>query len=144
MVSMELSDFVALIRENPLMVASTVSPAGKAESAMVEGVITEKGTVIYASLRRTRKVDNLAKNPSVALFAWNASKLLSAQIDGNGALVDESHQAWAEELFFSAFPEKQGNPNQVLIAVKPYWARMVDISAGLPPKVDELTISAGH
>ena len=138
---MELSDVVSLIRENPLLVAATVSALSTPESALVETAITEEGVMVYGSQEKTRKIDNLRQNPAVALMAWNQDYSHSVQIDGTGMLVDEAHRAWAEELFFGQFPDKAGKPGFVLVVMRPTWVRWVDRSQPGLPQMQQVSLA---
>jgi len=82
------------------------------------------------TLRTSRKIVNLRRNPKVAVLIWDDE--FSIQIEG---LFDEPTGADLERLrtcFANEFPHefliREGRPNHLFFRITPVWARYSDFT----------------
>lgn len=142
---MKMEKVITVLKEKDqkLCVVATVAPDGSPTCAVMGYAIRDDGTVILSTHTNSRKWQNIAKNPSVALvFGWEFTGY-NIQMQGQAHLVSDGEAfSEIEAFFFSVNPQakKFQTPETGFITVVPAWVRLTDFSEG-PPKITEQSMA---
>lgn len=120
------------------LVISTVGKNSRPEGATVGFANNEKFEVIFGTDINTRKSQNIAINPNVAL-TFNGHEL-TIQYEGTASRLEGAELFDFQKMFFEKMPslEKYKElPNQVYYKVTPQWIRYTDHSSN-PGKISEI------
>jgi general stress protein 26 len=137
---MTAAELLSFMREHSLAVQASVSPSGSAQAAAVGIVVTDDFEVFFDTVDESRKVENLRRNPRIALvIGGTAAGGRTVQYEG---LADEPTGAELErlrELYFESFPdghERQSWPGITYIRARPTWIRYSDFTPDSPAIVE--------
>jgi PPOX class probable F420-dependent enzyme len=140
---MTRAELLAFLRTHRLAVQATVSPAGAPQAAIVGFAVSDDLEIVFDTLSTTRKVENLRREPRVALVVgWDDER--TAQIEGP---ADEPQGAELDRLkrvYFAAWPdgpEREAWPGITYVRVRPTWVRYSDFRQR-PPRIVELNAAA--
>jgi len=121
-------ELLRLARKRYYAALATSSPEGQPGAAPMRYAVTDTFELVMGTLRTSRKIVNLRRNPKVAIVVWDDE--FSLQIEG---LFDEPTGADLERLqacFANEFPRefliREGRPNHLFFRVTPVWARYSD------------------
>jgi len=141
--TMTRAELLAFLRSYRLAVQATVSPTGAPQAAVVGFAVSDNLELVFDTLSTTRKVENLRREPRVALVVgWDDER--TAQIEGP---ADEPHGAELDRLkrvYFAAWPdgpEREAWPGITYVRVRPVWVRFSDFRER-PPCIVELNAEA--
>lgn len=127
------------INQQKLAVVSSVNLGNKPESAVVGIAVADNLEIIFDTLKKSRKYQNILNNPHVALVAgWDDE--ITIQYEGTAEILGTGDQAdHLREIYFRAFPdgrERAGWPGLVHIKVSPKWIRYSNFNE--PQVIEEL------
>lgn len=133
------AELLALIRRYRLAVVSSVSGDGSPHAAVVGIGVSDDLEIVFDTLASTRKVQNLARDPRVALvIGWDDD--LTLQIEGMADFPRGDDLQRIRECYFAAHPDGRDRlswPGITHVRVRPAWIRLSDFGAQ-PPHVVEL------
>jgi pyridoxine/pyridoxamine 5'-phosphate oxidase len=140
------NQLLQFLREHRLGVQASVSDSAMPQAAVVGVAVTDRFELVFDALDGTRKVQNLRRNPGVALVigGWHAGDERTAQIEG---VADEPTGAELERIkdaYYAAHPdgrERASWPGMTYVRVRPTWIRYSDYNVQ-PPVILELAGSA--
>lgn len=134
----ELYEF---LRNRKEAVIATNSPAGPPEAALVYVAVTPDLQVIFHALQFTRKVENLRRDPQIAMVVgWDCMQ--TVQYEGIAREADRESRQEAERIYLEIFPEAAQRikwPDITFFRVRPRWIRLGDY--GQPWRVGELSFT---
>jgi general stress protein 26 len=142
---MTTAELLSFMREYPLAVQASVSATGGVQAAAVGIVITDDLEVFFDTVDTSRKVNNLRRNPTIALVIGGTTLGDERTVQYEG-IADEPSGAQLERLkalYFESFPdgrERQTWPGITYIRARPTWARYTDFNQD-PPEVVEFDLS---
>ena len=125
---MTVADLLHFLRGHRLAVQASVGGARAAQAAVVGIAITETLEVVFDSLETTRKVQNLRRNPKVALVigGWLPGDERTVQYEGLADEPQGAERARLQAAYFEVFPDgraRQHWPGLVYVRVRPTWIR---------------------
>ncbi|MCC7543480.1 pyridoxamine 5'-phosphate oxidase family protein [bacterium] len=128
---MNTDDIFGLLDQFSHMTVATI--AGDRPQAATVGFSFDlsRNEIYFGSGVDTRKMQNLQKNPSIALVF--ATPKLGVQIEGQASIasVDEIERIKATHIARNPFSAKFAhNPDQRYVVVRPKWARLTDYRDG--------------
>ena len=138
---MTRADLLAFLRTHSLAVEASVSPAGAPQAAVVGFVVSDDLEIFFDTLERTRKAENLKRNPQIALVIGGLAPGDERTVQYQG-VADEPRGADLErlkELYFARFPdgrERQSWPGLIYVRARPTWVRYSDFNRA-PPEIVE-------
>lgn len=122
---MEKRTALEFMRSHGLGVASTVSPDGAPEAALINIAVTDDLELVFYALQTTRKCANLRRNPRIAVvIGWDNETTL--QYEG---VADEPRDEELERLkrvYRAARPDaglQMAWPGLTYFRVRPKWLR---------------------
>jgi general stress protein 26 len=142
---MTTAELLTFMREHPLAVQASVSATGGVQAAVVGIVITDDLEVFFDTTDTSRKVNNLRRNPTIALVIGGTTLGDERTVQYKG-IADEPSGAQLERLkalYFESFPdgrERQTWPHITYIRARPTWIRYTDFNQD-PPEVVEFDLS---
>lgn len=86
-------EIVAYIKDNPVMVLSTMGKSGMPHGAAVYVVALSPEQLYFVTKTETRKFENLADNPNVSITIVNPLENSSLQAKGKAEVVSNPHVA---------------------------------------------------
>jgi hypothetical protein len=134
---MTRTELIARLRRTRLAVEATVAAAGP-QAAVVGIAVTDRLELIFDTVASSRKLQNLRRDPRIALVAWEGEWTL--QIEG---MADEPTGADGDRIraaYLSAFPdgvERLTWPGITHVRIRPTWLRYSDFATA-PPTILEL------
>jgi hypothetical protein len=124
---MDLAEFVAFMRQSRLAVQASMSHETGPQAAVIGFVVSADGELFFDTSNRSRKYQNLRRDPRIALvIGWDEQTL---QYEG---LVDEptgDALARFKALYFERFadgPARERWPDIAYLRVRPKWLRYTD------------------
>lgn len=131
------------MRSQKLAVQSSVTANSKAQAAIVGFAVSDQFEIIFDTLQNTRKVQNLRRNPAVALVigGWTPGDERTVQYEG---IADEPRDGELERLkaiYYEVYPDGVARakwPGLIYVRVKPTWLRFSDYNQN-PPVIVEFT-----
>jgi len=124
-------------------VASTLGPNGNPQSALV-GFSEDKDLgIVIGTYRDSRKLQNILKNPQIAIVIADEQRKLEIQYEGLASIVTISELGSRLDEHFHKLPaakKRLNDPNQAWIKVAPIWVRFVDASQS-PIKYEEMSFA---
>jgi len=79
-------------QKSPTLCLSTCSPEGQAQSSLIYFAVDENLTLYFFSKEDTRKCENIAKNPKVALLMQDPEEQMSLQMEGVAQKITEQKE----------------------------------------------------
>ena len=138
---MELAEFVAFMRQSRLAVQASVSPETGPQAAVIGFVVSDAGELFFDTSNRSRKYQNLRRDPRLALvIGWDEQTL---QYEGLADQPTGDELARFKALYFASFAEgasRERWPDIAYIRVRPRWLRYSDFR-GLVPNLSELHLA---
>lgn len=129
--AMDRATVAAFLAKQPLAVEASVASDGRPQAAVMAIVANEQLEVFFETDVHARKVQNLRRDPRIALVVWEGAT--TVQYEG---LVDEPRGEELERLlaaFYAKFPDAQGRgPSAVYFRAKPTWIRYSPMVDGKP------------
>ncbi|PAU91366.1 MULTISPECIES: pyridoxamine 5'-phosphate oxidase family protein [Kocuria] len=128
----------AFVRAHGGGVVATNSGAGCPESAWINLAALGDGRLVFGTNERSRKYANLLADPRVSLVVVSGTGQ-EFQLEGEAAVLEGSAAQDAGEVLESRHPGATDKDSTRLVAVRPRWARFVDIAAD-PPVREEFSL----
>jgi general stress protein 26 len=134
-------ELLSFMREHPFAVQASVSAGGGAQAAVVGVVVTEGFEIFFDTAETSRKVENLRRNPKIALVIGGTTPGDERTVQYEG-VADEPRGAELQrlkELYFESFPdgrERRSWPDITYIRVKPSWVRYTDFNQDPPASIE--------
>ena len=134
---------LAFLRQHRLAVQASVSDASAAQAAVVGFAVTDAFEIIFDTLASTRKMQNLRRNPRIALVIGGVVDGSERTVQYEG-IADEPTGAELERAktaYYEVFPDGPNRlswPGLTYVRVRPTWIRYSDFGAS-PPEVVEFT-----
>jgi len=129
------------MREHSMAVEASVSVAGGPQAAVVGIVVTDDLEVFFDTADTSRKIDNLRRNPRIALVIGGTTGGDERTVQYEG-VADEPTGAELQrlkELYFESFPdgrERQAWPGITYLRTRPTWIRYTDFNRDPPESVE--------
>ncbi|MBS1531290.1 MAG: pyridoxamine 5'-phosphate oxidase family protein [Bacteroidetes bacterium] len=129
------------ISRNKLAVVSTIDGSGKPESALVGIAVTPQLEIVFDTVKRSRKYENLLLHPHVAVvIGWDNET--TVQYEGEAELLaNDSSSDHYREVYYAAWPDGRERaatwPGLVHFKISPRWLRYSNFNE--PATIEELT-----
>ena len=131
---MELAEFVRFMRRSRLAVQASLSTETGPQAAVVGIAISDTGEIVFDTLGDTRKVQNLRRDPRIALvIGWDEER--TVQYEGSADEPRGAELARLKALYFSVFPDGREREHWAGITyfrVRPVWLRYSDFTGAEP------------
>ena len=121
---------LGFLQKNRLGVVATTSERGDPQSALVGIAVTDRFEIIFDTLGRTRKCQNLRKRPNICVVVgWDQE--ITVQYEG---IADEPTGSELERLkavYFAVYPECMTHQNWegiTYVRIRPTWVRYSDFN----------------
>lgn len=138
------AELLQFMRGHSLAVETSVSPSGGPQAAVVGIVVTDDFEVFFDTVDRTRKAQNLRRNPKIAFVIGGLTKGDERTVQYEGVADEpggaELHRL--QELYFIQFPdgrERQSWPGLIYVRARPAWIRYSDFNQA-PPEIVEFDL----
>lgn len=132
---MDRPTIAAFLAKQPLAVEASTAADGRPQAAVVAIVANDRFEVLFETPVDTRKVENLRRDPRVALVVWEG--LTTLQYEGT---VDEPRGDELEpllELLLARFPDAKARVGTVTyLRARPRWIRYSPFVDGKPVQVE--------
>lgn len=128
---MDDTSYVPFIRETAFAVVASVDSSGAPQAAGVKIAASDDGQLIFGTAAITRKAENIAGDPRVAVVVNQPGA--SLQIEGGAQILSGTDLASGLEIYLAAFPdekERMESAEAALIRITPTWQRMTDYRQG--------------
>jgi general stress protein 26 len=135
------AELLNFMREHQLAVEASVSAGPGAQAAVVGIVVTDDFEVFFDTAATSRKVDNLRRNPRIALVIGGTTVGDERTVQYEG-IADEPGGAELErlkELYFELFPdgrERESWPGITYVRTRPTWVRYTDFNQDPPTTIE--------
>jgi hypothetical protein len=134
-------ELLQFLRSHLLAVQASTTALGTPQAAVVGFVVTDEFEFFFDSVVTNRKVENLRRNPAIAIVVGGLTEgdERTAQFEG---IVDEPVGAELKQLkeyYFTKFPtgkERQSWQGVVYFRARPQWIRYSDYNQR-PPLIIE-------
>jgi uncharacterized protein YhbP (UPF0306 family) len=138
---MDRLGLLAFLRRHSWAIQASTTPGGSVQAALIGFVVTDDLQIVFEALESTRKIQNLRRNPRIALVigGWTAGDERTVQYEG---AADEPHGEELEGLkaiYLRRFPggwSRKSWPGWVYVRVRPTWLRYSDYASGSPRVVE--------
>jgi general stress protein 26 len=129
---MTRDSLLTFLRAQKLAVVSTVSPSGDPQGAVVGIGVTDDLAIVFDTLSRTRKCQNLRKHPRVAVvIGWDDEQ--TVQLEGLADEPSGEDLATCKRHYFEAYPDgpsRESWEGITYVRVRPEWVRYSDYRGG--------------
>jgi hypothetical protein len=127
---MPREELLRFLQKNRLGVISTTSDTGDPQSALVGIAVTDRFEIVFDTLGRTRKCQNLRNHPKTSVVVgWEQE--ITVQYEG---IADEPTGPELERLkavYFAVYPECMSHQNWegiTYVRIRPTWIRYSDFN----------------
>lgn len=135
---MTRSELVAFLRGHKYGIQASISAGGAPQAAVVGIAVTDQLEVIFDTLGDTRKLQNLRREPRVALvIGWDDEQ--TTQIEGTADEPQGAELARLKRIYFAAWPDgptRESWPGIAYVRVRPRWIRYSDFRGPSPTIVE--------
>jgi hypothetical protein len=141
MAGMNPRALLKFMRLHRLAVQASVSALDAAQAAIVGFAVTDLFEIVFDTLDTTRKVQNLRRNPRVALVigGWAPGDERTVQYEGVADEPSGSELERLKEAYYTVYPDgpsRLGWPGLIYVRVRPTWVRYSDYNRD-PPEIIE-------
>jgi pyridoxine/pyridoxamine 5'-phosphate oxidase len=123
-----------------LGVVSTLGPDGAPQSALVGMAVTPELEVVFDTVAKSRKFDNLMRDGRVSLVAgWQGE--VTVQLEGVARRISSTELGPYHEVYFRKFADGRARLKWEGIAyfvITPRWVRYSDYNQS-PPEIVEIS-----
>jgi nitroimidazol reductase NimA-like FMN-containing flavoprotein (pyridoxamine 5'-phosphate oxidase superfamily) len=138
---MDKDQLLTFLRSHTLAVQSSVSTQNDPQAAVIGFAITDDFEFVFDTVDSTRKIDNLRRNPSIALTIGGLTDGDERTVQCNGIADEPSGDELSslKDVYFSVFPDgkdRQSWRGITYVRVRPIWIRFSDFNKD-PPEVVE-------
>ncbi len=143
---MSRNELLRFLRFHRYAVEASVSSAARAASAraaVIGFAVTDGLEIVFDTLETSRKAQNLAVNPAVALVIGGlcAGEERTVQLEGVADRPMGTELDRLRRLYYGVFadgPQRLGWPGLVYFRVRPVWIRFTDFTKS-PAEVSEFS-----
>ncbi len=132
------------MRGHRLAVQASTAANGAPQAAVVGVAVSDRGELVFDTLRTSRKCFNLRHDPRIALvMGWDLEDGRTLQLEG---LADEPHGAdrvRLQAVYLATFAdgaERADDPATTYFRVRASWLRLSDFRT-TPPTITELELT---
>jgi uncharacterized protein YhbP (UPF0306 family) len=134
---MDRPGLLAFLRLHPWAVQASTAPGGSAQAALIGFAVTDDLQIVFEALESTRKIQNLRRNPRIALVigGWTAGDERTIQYEGVTDEPQGEELQGLREIYLRRFPggwSRKSWPGWVYVRVRPTWLRYSDYTSRLP------------
>jgi len=138
---MTRSELLQFMQKQRLAVQASAFPTGGVQAAIVGIAVTDAFEIVFDTLETTRKVQNLRRNPKIALVigGWTAGEERTVQYEGLADEPQGSELDRLKEVYFRVYPDgraRQSWSGLMYVRVRPSWIRYSDFNKN-PPEIVE-------
>ena len=138
---MDSTKLLAFIRQYRLAIQASVGTAGAPQAAVVGFAITNQFEIVFDTLESTRKVQNLRRNPHVALVIGGVSEgdERTVQYEGIADVPAGEELERLKTMYYRVYPDGPSRlswPGLIYVRVRPTWIRFSDFTQN-PPEIVE-------
>ena len=138
---MERSELYSFMRQHRYGVVSSIAEDGAPQSALVGIATTPELSIVFDTLRTTRKYGNLTRNPHCSfVVGWSGEQ--TVQLEGLAEEPTGEDLRRFQAAYFEAWPDgpaRMSWPNLTYFVVHPRWVRYSDYDRR-PPFIWEFTV----
>ena len=135
---MDKAELLEFLGRNKLGVLSTIGPLGEPQSALVGIAITPEFEIIFDTVQKSRKFDNLRRDPRAAfVIGWEGET--TVQFEGAAKKISSTELGRYHYVYFRAFPDGPARlkwEGITYYVVAPKWIRYSDFNQS-PPEIEE-------
>ncbi|HEV2111069.1 MAG TPA: pyridoxamine 5'-phosphate oxidase family protein [Gammaproteobacteria bacterium] len=146
---MTRAELLSFMRSRPLVVASSLSPEGAPQAAMLGVAVNEQLELVLDTVDSSRKYRNLQRDPRIALvfgaggaYTAGAHDERTLQYEGVADFPEgEELRCVQDEIYFHQFPDGRSRlawKGISYIRIRPNWLRYSDYNRN-PPEILEFT-----
>jgi len=140
-VSVTTAELLSFMREHSLAVQASVSAAEGPQAAVVGIVVGDDLEVFFDAADTSRKVNNLRRNPRIALVIGGTigGDERTVQYEGVADEPTGAELQRLKRLYFESFPdgrERQTWPGITYIRTRPTWIRYTDFNREPPESIE--------
>ncbi len=129
---MNRAELIAFLQRHRYAVQASTAADGAPQAAVIGIAVTDELEVVFDTLDTTRKLQNLRKNPKIALVVgWDEEQ--TVQLEGVADEPTADDLARLKRGYFAAFPdgpEREQWPGITYVRVRVIWARYSDFRPG--------------
>jgi len=138
---MNRQKLLEFLRLHRLAVQASVSAGGLAQAAIVGFAVTDRFEIVFDTLAATRKVQNLRKNPHMALVigGWVEGDERTVQYEGEADEPSGTELDRLKHAYYSVYPDgvsRANWPGLIYVRVRPKWIRYSDYNQNPPETVE--------
>jgi general stress protein 26 len=143
---MRRADLLGFMRAHKYAVQASVSPATRAQAAVVGIAVSDSFEIVFDTLDSSRKAINLRRNSAIALVigGTNDGDERTVQYEGVADEPSGDERERVRELYFSRFPDGRDRlawPGLTHVRVVPTWIRYSNYNTS-PPEILEFDAEA--
>jgi len=135
---MQLDELYNFIHARKLAVISTTSSNGDPQSALVGIAVSPDLTIVFDTVKSSRKYANLKADPRISLVSgWDGE--ITVQYEGIAVEPEGEALDRSKSLYFETWPdgiERQQWPGITWFLITPKWIRYSDFNSG---RIEEST-----
>jgi len=125
---MNRAALISFVRHRGLAVLATTNDAGRPQAALVGVAATDRGEIIFDTVRSSRKYANLTRDGRVALvIGWDDEQ--TVQLEGIAEEIRQPENDPGVAAYYEQYPDGQERahwPEIVYIRIIPDWVRYSD------------------
>lgn len=129
------------LRNHRWAIEATVAKDGQPQAAVIGFAVSPKLELVFDTSRRSRKAENLRRDRRVAMvIGWDEAQ--TVQIEGIASELTGAERTRLLRVYVAQFPDGKArakDPDIVLYAVRPTWARYSDFRK-MPAKIEEMKL----
>jgi DNA-binding MarR family transcriptional regulator len=136
-------ELLSFMRAQPWAIEASVTPQGAPQAAVLGVAVTDHWELLFDTVSRSRKHQNLLGNPRVAfVIGWDEER--TVQYEGIAEMPTPAELPSVQACYFDRFPDGRSRetwPGLVYWRVRPSWIRYSDFNAD-PPLMQEWDAAA--
>jgi hypothetical protein len=128
---MQIEQLYQFIHSSKLGVLSTIAPNGAPQSAVVGIAVAPNLSIVFDTLKSTRKYANLNADPRCSMVIWEGE--VTVQYEGIATEPEGEALTEAKGIYFPTWPscvEHQNWPGITWFLITPLWIRYSDYDTG--------------
>jgi hypothetical protein len=128
---MQIEQLYQFIHSGKLGVLSTIAPNGAPQSAVVGIAVAPNLSIVFDTLKSTRKYANLKADPRCSMVIWEGE--VTVQYEGIATEPEGEALTEAKGIYFPTWPscvEHQNWPGITWFLITPLWIRYSDFDTG--------------
>jgi general stress protein 26 len=143
---MRRADLLGFMRAHKYAIQASVSPATRAQAAVVGIAVSDRFEIVFDTLDSSRKAINLRRNSAIALVIGGTDDGDERTVQYEGIADEPSgdERERVRELYFSRFPDGRDRlswPGLTHVRVVPTWIRYSNYNTS-PPQILEFDAEA--